>query len=345
MPTELRGGATVAGHVIWHMGNLNIKDIEDRLLTHTHAWDSITGRPSTFPPSSHSHAIADIVNLQATLDNLGVKEHTHADATTSASGFMSAADKSKLNGVATNANNYTHPSTHPPSIIAQDSSNRFVTDAEKSNWNGKETTSGAQAKATAAETNAKTYADGLTKVSIADTRNVNGLPSAYSTSGEGKKVHFEFKLCSAIGVTSTGTYCTLITDARWVGSSGGIKTQIALLDEGKILFRNGNSAETAWTSWQELETVGSAVSRHNGHANNSSIHVSTADRNAWNSKMSLDAQGHVPIEVNLAKKTGLADTGNYYASGNVEDALAEIGGWLAGANTSLADAANQLGTL
>ena len=30
---------------------------------------------------------------------------------------------------------YTHPATHPPSIIAQDASNRFVTDTEKEGWN------------------------------------------------------------------------------------------------------------------------------------------------------------------------------------------------------------------
>lgn len=30
-----------------------------------------------------------------------------------------------------------HPSTHSPSVIVQDSSNRFVTDAEKMAWNGK----------------------------------------------------------------------------------------------------------------------------------------------------------------------------------------------------------------
>jgi hypothetical protein len=58
-------------------------------------------------------------------------------ATTSAAGLMSAADKSKLDGVAMGANNYTHPSSHPPSIIIQDSSNRFVTDAEKAAWNAK----------------------------------------------------------------------------------------------------------------------------------------------------------------------------------------------------------------
>ncbi|MBC8547218.1 hypothetical protein H8711_09810, partial [Clostridiaceae bacterium NSJ-31] len=35
--------------------------------------------------------------------------HTHSAATTSAGGFMSAADKTKLNGVATGANNYVLP--------------------------------------------------------------------------------------------------------------------------------------------------------------------------------------------------------------------------------------------
>ena len=46
-------------------------------------------------------------------------------------------EKSKLAGIATGANNYTHPANHPPSIITQDASNRFVTDAEKTAWNGK----------------------------------------------------------------------------------------------------------------------------------------------------------------------------------------------------------------
>lgn len=47
------------------------------------------------------------------------------------------AEKDKLAGIATNANNYVHPATHPPSIIAQDTSNRFVSDTEKATWNGK----------------------------------------------------------------------------------------------------------------------------------------------------------------------------------------------------------------
>lgn len=38
-------------------------------------------------------------------------------ATTSVNGLMSSGDKTKLNGIATNANNYVHPSTHPHSMI------------------------------------------------------------------------------------------------------------------------------------------------------------------------------------------------------------------------------------
>lgn len=46
-------------------------------------------------------------------------------------------EKTKLAGVAANANNYVHPSTHEASVIAEDSTHRFVTDAEKTTWNNK----------------------------------------------------------------------------------------------------------------------------------------------------------------------------------------------------------------
>lgn len=39
------------------------------------------------------------------------------NATTSTAGLMSASDKVKLNSIAANANNYTHPSTHPATMI------------------------------------------------------------------------------------------------------------------------------------------------------------------------------------------------------------------------------------
>jgi len=33
---------------------------------------------------------------------------------------------------------YTHPATHPPSIISQNSNNRFITDTERTAWNAKQ---------------------------------------------------------------------------------------------------------------------------------------------------------------------------------------------------------------
>lgn len=86
---------------------------------------------------------------QAALGGKSDSGHAHGAATTSAAGFMSAADKGKLDGVAENANNYTHPASHPASIITQDAENRFVTDAEKTAWNGKEASGTAEAAMTA----------------------------------------------------------------------------------------------------------------------------------------------------------------------------------------------------
>ena len=42
----------------------------------------------------------------------------------------------KIDGIETTV--YTHPSTHPASIIVEDSTHRFVTDAEKDTWNNKQ---------------------------------------------------------------------------------------------------------------------------------------------------------------------------------------------------------------
>jgi hypothetical protein len=76
---------------------------------HTHVWADITDKPTTFAPSAHTHAIADITNLQTTLNGKANTSHIHSEATSSTDGFMSAADKSKLDTIAPNANNYSHP--------------------------------------------------------------------------------------------------------------------------------------------------------------------------------------------------------------------------------------------
>lgn len=44
-------------------------------------------------------------------------------------------EKNKLLGIEEGANKYIHPSTHNASMITEDSTHRFITDTERSNWN------------------------------------------------------------------------------------------------------------------------------------------------------------------------------------------------------------------
>lgn len=46
-----------------------------------------------------------------------VSDTTYVNATTSVAGLMSSTDKSKLDSIAANANNYVHPASHPASMI------------------------------------------------------------------------------------------------------------------------------------------------------------------------------------------------------------------------------------
>lgn len=60
----------------------------------------------------------DLVNIEDLNYNADKLDGLLVPATTTANGLMSSADKTKLNGVATGANNYTHPATHPASMIS-----------------------------------------------------------------------------------------------------------------------------------------------------------------------------------------------------------------------------------
>lgn len=88
--------------------------------SHTHTQSQVTGLETALAgkaASSHSHAQSDITGLATALSGKSDTSHSHSVATTSAAGFMSKDDKTKLNGIATGANNYTHPSTHAASMI------------------------------------------------------------------------------------------------------------------------------------------------------------------------------------------------------------------------------------
>ncbi|MGL9969419.1 pyocin knob domain-containing protein [Enterococcus sp. DIV1420a] len=92
----------------------------------------------------------------------GIEEVTITPATNLNDGLMTKLDKAKLDSVAMGANKYVHPISHPATIITQDVTHRFVTDAEKIGWNEK-----------ASKDLATTLSNGL--MSAADKLKINGI--------------------------------------------------------------------------------------------------------------------------------------------------------------------------
>ena len=124
-------------------------------------------------------------------------------ATQSAMGLMSAADKTKLDGIAAGANAYTHPASHPASMIAQDTTHRFVTDAEKTTWTGKAST----AVATQA-------ANGL--LSAADKKKLDGI-----TAGANNYTHPASHPASMIAQDTTHRFVTDTEKSAWNAKAAG----------------------------------------------------------------------------------------------------------------------------
>ncbi|MGO4347520.1 WD40 repeat domain-containing protein [Paenibacillus sp. MCAF9] len=115
---------------------------------------------------------ADILDTAVSnkVDKVAGKQLSTEDYTT--------AEKTKLAGVAAGANAYVHPANHPASVIIQDASNRFVTDAEKTAWNAKAST----AVATTSTAGLQSAADKVKLDGIAAGANNYTHPSTHAAS-------------------------------------------------------------------------------------------------------------------------------------------------------------------
>lgn len=60
------------------------------VATGTPTWADITGKPTAFPPETHTHVIADVTNLQTELNGKAATSHTHDAAAVTTGTFESA---------------------------------------------------------------------------------------------------------------------------------------------------------------------------------------------------------------------------------------------------------------
>lgn len=169
------------------LGNVsNTSDANKPVSTAQAAADTAIGTAAATDATTKANAAqAAAIAASAPSGHVGSGAGAHANAVAGgAAGFMTGTDKTKLDGVEASANNYTHPGTHAPSIIAQDSTNRFVTDAEKATWNAKQA-AGTYATGTGSATGTNTGDNAANTTYAADYRAANFVAGTHYLSPTG----------------------------------------------------------------------------------------------------------------------------------------------------------------
>ena len=146
--------------------------------------------------------------------------------------------------------NYTHPANHPPSIISQDASNRFVTDAEKTTWNAKQASLGYTAENAANKNTANGYA---------------GLGS------NGKLISSQLP---DITISDTFVIASQVAMLAVIAQTGDVAVRT---DLNKSFILKANDP-TVLANWQELLTPTSAVTTVFGR--NGAVTSNTGDYTA-----------------------------------------------------------------
>ena len=105
-------------------------------------------------------------------DNVWAKptDTTYNDVTTSEHGLMTAADKTKLDGIATGANKYTHPATHSIDMITETTDKKVMTAAERTKLAGI-----AEKANNYTHPNYTARTSGLYKVTVDDTGHISAV--------------------------------------------------------------------------------------------------------------------------------------------------------------------------
>ncbi|NQT34546.1 hypothetical protein HQ587_05105 [bacterium] len=148
------------------------QDASNRLVTDAEksGWSAKAETTTSTPSTDGLMSAADkskLNGIEASANNYSHPATHSLDiiTETTTKKILTDTERSKLSGIEANANDYSHPVSHPSTMITEDTSHRFVTDTEKSIWNDK------------AETDVATgAADGL--MSASDKDKLDGIEAS-----------------------------------------------------------------------------------------------------------------------------------------------------------------------
>ncbi|QHE59929.1 hypothetical protein FHE72_01965 [Rossellomorea vietnamensis] len=111
---------------------LNQLDQEKHIHTNKSILDKIeqTGSESSID-------LSEISTHETAINDLTTSSHSHSNKPTLDRLGISSSNKLTIDGEEQVSTEYTHPESHPASMITEDEDHRFVTDDEKGNWDSK----------------------------------------------------------------------------------------------------------------------------------------------------------------------------------------------------------------
>lgn len=207
-----------------------------------------------------------------TTGTITTQDTTYSDATTSAHGLMTAADKKKLDGIATGANNYSHPNTSGNKHIPAGGSSGQIL-----RWS-------ADGTAVWGADNNTTYSTG--------TASTSGLTKLYTGTGtatDGTMTQAAIKTALDSKAASGHTHNYAGSSSAGGNANAAVKLATARTINGTSFDGSGNITTTNWGTARTI-TVGNTGKSVNGSGNVSwslaeiGIHLSTTDPTASDGK-------------------------------------------------------------
>ena len=342
------------------------------------SWNNITGKPSSFPPSGHTHLYAGSVsaggpansvanaltislnginqgpyngsaakNLNITPASIGAATsgHTHNAAKTSAAGFMSAADKTKLDSIASgaevNQNAFSNIAVLGANTIAADAKTDTLTLAAGSNVTITPNTTDDMITISATDTkysNATTGTSGL--MSATDKAKLDGITTSADSVSFSRSLTSGTKVGTiTINGTATDLYAPTNTDTKYSDMVGATASTAGT--HGLVPAPAAGAATRYLRSdgtWQvpPNTTYGVATTGSNGLMSaadktkldgiatgaNKYTHPSYTTRSSGLYKITVDATGHVSGATAVTKSDIVAlgipaqDTNTTYTLGS-----------------------------
>jgi hypothetical protein len=134
--------------------------------------------------------------------------HTHSDATQSVAGFLSTADKTKLDGIASGANNYTHPNHTGDVTSAGDGATTIANNAVTNAKLAQVATSTLKGRATAGTGNAEdlTASQARTILNVADGATANSSDATLLARANHTGTQAATTITGLATVATTGAY-------------------------------------------------------------------------------------------------------------------------------------------